>query len=1068
MPEIDPIRVLVIEDNLADAVLLQKLLESAGPARYCLTVAASLAEARAALGRQAFDIALLDLGLPDAQALGALQQLQAAAPALPIIVGTGTDDEALALAAVERGAQDYMVKGRFDRALLDRAIRYAIGRQRAEMALHESQERLRLAAIISGFGSYAYDFATGQGYWSPELKALFGLGPDEPLLLDADLVPLAVHPDDRPTFLAAVAAANDPCGNGALTLEYRILRPEGSVRWLRIHGMTTFAGQGARGRPIRAVGAAIDITEERRAQQALRESERVTRALIDATDDVALLMAPDGTVLVGNQSLSRALGHDLAALVGHSVFDFLPPAVAASRMKHVHEAVATGRPVSFVDRREGRWIDLHVYPILDDQGRVVQLAVYARDITDRVTAEEALRRSEEQYRILFESMREGCGYHRMVFDDQRRPVDWIYLAVNKAFMPMTGMADVVGKRVSQVLPTLRETNPELFEFYGSVAATGRPGEMETYVPPLKTWYRISAFRPAPDHFGVVFEDITARKQAERRLDLTVQVLKILNGPGPMPEQLCQVLTAIREALEVEGAAFRLHQGDDFPYVQAEGLPPVFLAQENSLLRKDASGAIAVDAQGRPLLECACGLVTLGRTDPALPYFSSGGSFWTNSTTLLLAQLAAPPGELGLRNRCHEAGYESVALIPLRTQDAIVGLLHLVDRRRDQFSPETIRFLEGLGASLGTALHRTQLLEVVQASEGRYRTLFENMLEGCAYCRMIFDDQRRPVDWTYLAVNKAFGPQTGLADVVGKRVSEIIPGLRESNPELFEFYGRVATTGQSGEREIFVAPLKVWLHISAFQPAPDHFVAVFENISDRKLAEERMAAYQRYLRALGRKLATVEDNERRRIAADLHDDVVQSLAAAQLRLQMVDPAALPPPAAASLTEALRLVQAAVHDTRSLMFDISPPPLYELGLEAAVEWLAEKFGRENSLAVSVDADPKPIPLATETRGILFRAIRELLVNVVKHARAQRAEVAIHCEDGGVRVEVADDGCGFDREKAQAARSTLGGFGLFEVRERLDYIGGSLQIESPAAGGTRAILRVPLPPPPRTGGA
>ncbi|MDH7510611.1 MAG: MASE3 domain-containing protein [Methanolinea sp.] len=122
------------------------------------------------------------------------------------------------------------------------------------------------------------------------------------------------------------------------------------------------------------------------------------------------------------------------------------------------------------------------------------------------------------------------------------------------------------------------------------------------------------------------------------------------------------------------------------------------------------------------------------------------------------------------------------------------------------------------------------------SEENFQSLFDHMLEGFAYCRMINDEAGRPTDWEYLKVNPSFEKLTGLSGVVGKRVTEVIPDISEKNPELFEIYGRVAATGQPAEIEIFFKPLAIWLHISVFSPKKDHFVAVFENISRRKNAE----------------------------------------------------------------------------------------------------------------------------------------------------------------------------------------------------------------------------------------
>ncbi|HTI69911.1 MAG TPA: PAS domain S-box protein [Candidatus Limnocylindria bacterium] len=125
-----------------------------------------------------------------------------------------------------------------------------------------------------------------------------------------------------------------------------------------------------------------------------------------------------------------------------------------------------------------------------------------------------------------------------------------------------------------------------------------------------------------------------------------------------------------------------------------------------------------------------------------------------------------------------------------------------------------------------------------ASEERYHSLFENMLDGLAYCRMCFEDGR-PQDFIYLNVNGAFEVQTGLKNVVGKKVTEVIPGVRESSPEIFEIYGRVVSTRKPERFEIYLGALKVWLTISAYSAQDDCFVAVIKNITGRKRAEESL-------------------------------------------------------------------------------------------------------------------------------------------------------------------------------------------------------------------------------------
>ena len=138
---------------------------------------------------------------------------------------------------------------------------------------------------------------------------------------------------------------------------------------------------------------------------------------------------------------------------------------------------------------------------------------------------------------------------------------------------------------------------------------------------------------------------------------------------------------------------------------------------------------------------------------------------------------------------------------------------------------------------------------LRENEATYRLLFDNMLNGVAYCRMLFEDDR-PLDFVYLSVNKAFETLTGLRDVTGRKVTEVIPGIRETDPELFEIYGRVATTGQPTQFEWLFKALRMWLSIAVYSPQWGHFVAVFDNITERKQAEQALQHQTMLLREAG--------------------------------------------------------------------------------------------------------------------------------------------------------------------------------------------------------------------------
>ena len=145
----------------------------------------------------------------------------------------------------------------------------------------------------------------------------------------------------------------------------------------------------------------------------------------------------------------------------------------------------------------------------------------------------------------------------------------------------------------------------------------------------------------------------------------------------------------------------------------------------------------------------------------------------------------------------------------------------------------------------TELKRAE--EALRKSEEEYSSLFDNMINGFAYCKMIFDESGKPVDFVYLQINDAFEKITGLKRdvVVGKNVTEALPGIKEENPQLFEIYGKVALSGQREKFEVFLKPLRLWLSVSVYSPKKGYFAAVFEDITDRKETQEKLAKLREF-------------------------------------------------------------------------------------------------------------------------------------------------------------------------------------------------------------------------------
>jgi PAS domain S-box-containing protein len=594
---------------------------------------------------------------------------------------------------------------------------------------------------------------------------------------------------------------------------------------------------------------------------------------------------------------------------------------------------------------------------------------------------------------------------------------------------------------------------------------------------------------------IVLIDISEKKFQEDMVELATRLIAQINTPDELHQRMLGLTASLQKWSGCEAVGIRLGDGADYPYYETRGFQATFIQAENRLCVYQPNGEILRDNTGNPVLECMCGNVLSGRFDPAKPFFTANGSFWSNNTTALLASTTEADRQARTRNRCNGEGYESVALIPLRIDSHILGLLQFNDRRPDRFSPALIGHFEKIASIVAVALWRHQAEESLQKSEALYRgigesidfgvwvcepdgrntyasdsflnmvgitqeqcsdfdwgnvlhpddaertiamwqecartggkwdiehrfrgidgkwhwvlargvpiwnkqgeiiswaginldiakrkqdeehlrdreekfrtianyihdweywrapdgslvyvspsceritdyraeefsqdpglltsiihpddrwnfqhhvhslakstakgdyqtvefriltrigeerliehickevfnregkssgrrvsnrditerkraemelleserlyhSLFENMMNGFAYCRMLFEEGI-PQDFIYLAVNDAFEWQTGLKDVVGRKVTEVIPGIRDRDPELFAIYGRVAVTHEPTRFEMFVDALQMWFSISVYSPRHEHFVAVFDVITERKKAEESL-------------------------------------------------------------------------------------------------------------------------------------------------------------------------------------------------------------------------------------
>jgi two-component system cell cycle sensor histidine kinase/response regulator CckA len=369
--------------------------------------------------------------------------------------------------------------------------------------------------------------------------------------------------------------------------------------------------------------------------------------------------------------------------------------------------------------------------------------------------------------------------------------------------------------------------------------------------------------------------------------------------------------------------------------------------------------------------------------------------------------------------------------------------------------------------------RKQAEEALRGLERRYSSLFENMLEGFAHCRMLYDEHGREEDFVSLDVNAAFGRLTGLENVVGRKASEVLPGIRESSPEVFEIYGRVARTGIPETFVIDFKPLKKWLSISVYSPARNHFVAVFHDITAEKELEAQLRRSQK-MEAVGRLAGGV--------AHDFNNMLAVILGFGELAQQSLRP---DDPVQSHLAEIVQAAQRSADLTKQLLAFARKQAVAPkvVNLNAALESLQTMMSRLVGEDIAVRVVPGPDLGSVK---IDPAQVDHIVANLVANARDAIANVGtitletsnVHVRPDGewgegtvsgdyVALAVSDSGTGMDAATKEhifepfyttKEQGKGTGLGLATVYGIVRQNGGFIDVESEPGAGTKFTIHLP----------
>ncbi len=446
----------------------------------------------------------------------------------------------------------------------------------------------------------------------------------------------------------------------------------------------------------------------------LADSEERLKILFEDAPDGYYLSDLKGTFVDGNSAAEQVTGYRRDELIGKSFLslrllvsaDLLRAASLLARNLLGH---STGPDEFVLTRRDGSTVpvEIRTHPVRIG-GRRLVLGI-ARDISARKRTERDLRERAKELRALFGlseiAEREGIsldGVCKALAD--ALPTSWQHEEVACARI-------IIGGREFR---TANFADPPWM-----LSAPVRVGA--AVLGSIEVGYLEA--RPAADEGPFLKEErqlidalaerlgrIAEHKQAETYRGISREILEILNESEPLHRSIKRVLATVKARTGADAVGVRLQDGDDFPYLAQEGFSEDFLLTENTLVERGTDGGVCRDKNGDISLECTCGLVVSGKTDPSNPLFTTGGSAWTNDS---LPLLDVPPDQdprYHPRNQCIHAGYASAALVPIRARGKIVGLIQLNDRRKGFFSLAVIEQLEGIAAHIGEALVRKQFEE----------------------------------------------------------------------------------------------------------------------------------------------------------------------------------------------------------------------------------------------------------------------------------------------------------------------------------------------------------------------
>jgi PAS domain S-box-containing protein len=665
--ENNQVKILIIVDSPTHAEELRYILENEG---YQVMTASNGKDALEVLKGSKPDVIISDIIMPEINGFELCRHIKSDADlsAIPVILLTSLSDPADVISGLQCGADNFIVKPYNQHHLLSRIKQILLN--------HELQENSRTPLGVE------IHFAGQKHFITSEKKQILDL------LIS--------------TYESAVQKNSDLIkAQEELKAFYEELDQKGRER---------------------TAALSKEIEVRRQAEEALQGKTAFLEAQVDSSIDGILVVDAQGKKTLQNQRMTDLLK--------------IPKDIADSKddenqLRWV--AQANKNPEQFIERvlylnahpdeicrdeiemKDGTILDRYSSPVTGKGGEYYGRIWTFRDITERKLAVEALK---EQLMLRERLTKIAANVPGVIYAFLERPdgtACFPYVSPTMEKYYGAGAEDVM-EDASLVFNLIHPDDRACTqESIAESARTMLPWRAEFRVQHPKKgliWIKGQSTPERQADGSIVWHgfmsEITERKLMEEYGEMGREVLQILNEKGDLQDSIQLVIAALKTRTGFDAVGIRMKDGDDFPYFVHAGFSKDFLLTENTLIERASDGGVCQDKEGNICLEGTCGLVISGKTDPANPLFTAGGSFWTNDS---FPMLEIPPDEdprLHPRNRCILEGYASAALIPLRDKDRIVGLIQLNDRHKGRFTLNTIQILEGIATHIGSALMRKQV------------------------------------------------------------------------------------------------------------------------------------------------------------------------------------------------------------------------------------------------------------------------------------------------------------------------------------------------------------------------